>query len=185
MIAKIPAEITTAKRKWETDLSLDPLHDWSNNFTLAYQVTQETKIIEFQFKLLYRCITTNTKLYILGIKTNNRCTFCNLYKETPVHLFWECVEIKNMWKNLFTWLNDKLNIDINPGKADIILGKEFPMHSTFINKVILNIKYYIYVSRCLDRHPDIAGAKNRIQHFLLVEKGAGIKMHTKFLEDLF
>ena len=47
---------------------------------VAFLSTKDTKLRSFQFKLLHRRIATNDFLYKVGIASNNRCSFRNVYK---------------------------------------------------------------------------------------------------------
>ena len=44
----------------------------------------------FQFKFLHRIIPTNTYLYKVNIKDNERCSFCKNEPKSLEHLFFDC-----------------------------------------------------------------------------------------------
>ena len=45
-------------------------------YSLAFLCTKETKLREFQFKLLHRRIATNDFLHKIGLKPNESCAYC-------------------------------------------------------------------------------------------------------------
>ena len=40
------------------------------------------KVLDFQYKVLHRVVALNPLLFKMGIKDNDKCTFCNDEKET-------------------------------------------------------------------------------------------------------
>ena len=42
-------------------------------------------------------IYTNTKLYKIGFRTNDLCTFCDTQPESLTHLFYHCSRSKQFW----------------------------------------------------------------------------------------
>ena len=60
--------------------------DWKEIYSLAFNVTLDTKLRVFQYKLLNRIIFTNNKLYKLKIVDLPFCTFCKTNEESLEHL---------------------------------------------------------------------------------------------------
>ena len=59
-----------------------------------------TYMRSFQYKILNNVLFLNKKLYTFGIKPSPLCSFCNLYDETPLHIFYECNAVKCLWVDL-------------------------------------------------------------------------------------
>ena len=61
--------------------------DYNFNWKLIYRIpciaTLETKIRIFQYKLLNNVLYLNKKLFQFGIISQSKCSFCELYDETP------------------------------------------------------------------------------------------------------
>jgi hypothetical protein len=91
-------------------------------YVIAKTSTPETKMHFFQYKILHKIHTTNSKLFYSGIKENNRCTFCHLRKESIIHLFWDC-----------TYVNGFCHVKI---QLDII-NRGLKNGENFVNCVIL------------------------------------------------
>ena len=66
-------------------------HDF--NWKLIYRIPciaiLETKIRIFQYKLLNNVLYLNKKLFQFGIISQSKCSFCELYDETPHHIFYK------------------------------------------------------------------------------------------------
>ena len=135
-----------AIQKWNQLLD-SPITDceWKIYFNLPYLATKETKLVEFQIKVLHRILPTNKWLYKCKLTNTATCSFCLLQIETIEHLFWECTIVKNLWLKLDDWLSE---IDINANFNDLkmtILGNPDLPHS--INHISLMKKQYIYKTK--------------------------------------
>ena len=140
-------------QKWEEILGIRDI-DWRYSFTNIFQVTKNTKLQAFQYKLLHRCTITNSKLFYFGIKPTKACTFCSLYSETIVHLFWDCLVVKSLWLEVAEWYKDITNVSINMNSELIILNGSA---CKTVNSLIIEAKYYIYICRCKEISPDLNG----------------------------
>ena len=69
--------------KWGRDLYLDDNFNWETNLSLPFNIEQDTSLKWFQFRI----IQTNYLLNKMRLKQNDKCTFCNIDKETIKHLF--------------------------------------------------------------------------------------------------
>ena len=59
---------------------------WQKVYSLAFQTTLESKIREFQYKILNCIILTNEKLSRIGLVESPSCTFCQEVAESVEHL---------------------------------------------------------------------------------------------------
>ena len=50
--------------------------DWKKINSLPFRVTSYTKLHEFQYKVLNKCLTTNVFLHKIGIYLSPACSFC-------------------------------------------------------------------------------------------------------------
>ena len=87
----------------------------------------------------------------MGKIDSNRCPYCNLYAESIVHLFFECVNIRVLWCKVKDNLSSFLNKNIAFDSKDIVIGYKIEEKNNtviiLVNKVILYVKYYIWNSR--------------------------------------
>ena len=77
--------IETPLVKWEM-LSNENIK-WHTHFRLIKQTCRDTYLVTFQFKFLHRIIPTNTYLFQVKIKDNERCSFCKNEPDSLEHLF--------------------------------------------------------------------------------------------------
>ena len=109
---------------------------------------QDTKLQDFQYKLIHRILITNFFLYKCRLKETELCTFCTETKESLVHIFWECNYVRNFWLAIGNFLKI-CGVSLPFNAKDIILGlTELNSAQGTINKVVIILKYYIYVCRC-------------------------------------
>ena len=62
------------------------IEDWSFIYCIPFSVTKDTKLQDFQYKLIHRILIKNSFLYKCGLKETELCTFCTETKESLVHI---------------------------------------------------------------------------------------------------
>ena len=86
------------QNKWEKEVHTGVvIEDWSFIYCIPFSVTKDTKLQDFQYKVIHRILITNSFLYKCGLKETELCTFCTETKENLVHIFWECNYVRNFW----------------------------------------------------------------------------------------
>ena len=70
------------------------------NLLLTFILKSNTYMRSFQYKIWNNILYLNKKLHIFGIKSSPLCSFCNVYEETPFHIFYECDHVKFLWSEL-------------------------------------------------------------------------------------
>ena len=118
--------------------------DWSKTFNLTFKLTLDTKIQNFQFKLLHRILTTNSYLHKMKITGDNTCTFCKQVPETLTHLFFHCYKVETIWTEFREWvngLNNNFQMNVLNISDVILLNDEFP---SVVNHLIIILKYLLY-----------------------------------------
>ncbi|KAL9967827.1 hypothetical protein ACROYT_G026124 [Oculina patagonica] len=76
----------TAQFKYN-DLFENDVLDWKQIYSLPHRVALDTKLREFQYKLLNRCLVTNAFLCKIGILSSPACSLCGEADESLEHLF--------------------------------------------------------------------------------------------------
>ena len=69
--------------------------------------TLETKIRIFKYKLHNNVLYLNKELFQFGIISQSKCSFCQLYDETPHNIFYKCTYAQNLWNQLRLYLSEK------------------------------------------------------------------------------
>ena len=94
-----------SSNKWKLiDLLFQPQRNFENIKTGARQ-----------YKLLNNVLYLNKKLFQFGIISQSKCSFCELYDETPHHIFYECTYAQNLWNRLRLYLSEKVALPVlNP-----------------------------------------------------------------------
>ncbi len=161
--------VINAQHKWEIDVN-SVLDDWNNYYSMAFLVTKNSFLQNFQFKLLHRILPCNSFLYKCNLKETELCTFCSETKETLYHIFWECNVVKNFWLFIKNWLNE-LGILIPFNAKELIFGvNENHLYRNMINNVLLFLKYYIYKCRCKNINPCFNGGIEYLKYCIKIDK---------------
>ena len=77
---------TPATAKAKIDLAID----WKKLYSSAFETTLDTKLREFQYKILNLIIFTNEKLCRFKMVDSPLCAFCNAEEESLEHLLYFC-----------------------------------------------------------------------------------------------
>ena len=122
--------------------------DWKRVYLLSFRTTLETKLREFQFKILNRIVFTNEKLFRFGMAESDKCVFCQTEVESIEHLLFSCKISSVFWKHVLSWLRDNNIIVESLKEEDIIIGKfdvgdDFLLESYFIAWEVL----YLFTKR--------------------------------------
>ena len=75
-------------------------------------LTSDTKMREFQFKLLNKYLATNAFLYKIGVVSSPVCSFCEKKNESLKHIFIHCNYTAEFWAEVIKWLRS-VNVNIN------------------------------------------------------------------------
>ena len=122
--------------------------DWSLICLLPRLATIDTTLHSFQYKILNNVLFLNKKFSKFGITNTALCSFCKIFEETPIHIFYDSIHVKSLWEKLQT----KFQIDIilaslTPQAAIPWLTNEANNIYNLLNHILLVFKYYVYRSR--------------------------------------
>ena len=122
--------------------------NWKLIYRIPHIATLETKIRIFQYKLLNNVLYLNKKLFQFGIISQSKCSFCELYDETPHHIFYECTYAQNLWNRLRLHLSEKVALPVlNPQSAIFGFTDVLDHNYLLVNHLLLTFKCNIYKSR--------------------------------------
>ena len=79
--------------------------DWRSTYKLIKEVTMEANLQEFQYEIVHRILPTNKFLHMCNIVPSNKCYFCDQEIETLIHIFFDCIHIMALWKDISDWLS--------------------------------------------------------------------------------
>ena len=138
--------IPSAQEKYRSSFINDTL-DWPEIYSLPHRVTSDTKMREFQFKLLNKYLVTNAFLYKIGAVSSSVCSFCGKENESLEHILIHYNYTKEFWAEVIKWLCS-LNVNINNlNNKEIMLGMPNCEDELFVNHVLLIAKQYLYSCR--------------------------------------
>ena len=110
----------TGQKKWQTELKLENFR-WDLAFTQISKTCKETKLKEFNYKLLHRIIVTKKELYTYGIEMDCKCIYCNR-PDSILHSFVECEVSKSFFDKVISWFNNTNFSEFSPTVAEILFG---------------------------------------------------------------
>ena len=118
--------------------------EWPEIYSLPHRVTSDTKLREFQFKLLNKYLATKAFLYKIGVASSPLRSFCEKENESLEHSFIHCNYAEEFWAAVIKWLRS-LNVNIsNLNDKEIMLGMPNCKDELLVNHVLLIAKQYLY-----------------------------------------
>ena len=156
------------ENKWEEDLQINI--DWRTTYKRIKEVTMQSKVQEFQYKLLHRILPTNKFLKMCNIVESDQCYFCSHAVETLSHIFFDCIHIRALWDELCDWLDPYIDFTPYCKKPIIMIGANLPENNTLVNHILFLVKRYIYVTKCVENNLSIFGLRNFIKSCYVMEK---------------
>ena len=145
-VSKI-SSMPTAQKKYDEAFSMHTSQlDWGKIYLLPFKTTLDTKLREFQYKILNRILYTNKMLFTFKKVDSPLCDFCEKELETIEHLFFHCTKVRTFWDDLKVVLNS-LNITVRLDIKAVLFGiVDTEDISLLVNYILLESKYFIY--RC-------------------------------------
>lgn len=113
-------------------------------FKKINKISMSTKLRFFQFRVLSKSLITNVRVAKWDPLVSENCTFCHQYKETVVHLLFECNFARKIWTALTKWFKYFHAINIVFTAQICILNDFNKRNSALINNTILITKFYLY-----------------------------------------
>ena len=140
IVNKLLSSITKPPTSVETWINMYPfleMEDWKQIFLRTFQITKETYLQSFQYKMLNRITNCNDKLYKWKIKPSDKCDECGEVDSID-HLYY-CITSTTFWNQLKGWMVDNLGFGIGLTVCEVIFGIPIYNNSDFkiINFLIL------------------------------------------------
>ena len=168
----------SCQEKWRKDINLPPkeIINWKVVYQTSFQCTKSSKLITFNFKLLHRRLPTNCFLKKVGLRDDDKCSFCNKETENLIHLFWRCEKTKNFWDSLFKWMQ---SCQLSLGEHNYLhintalgLRPDRSKHKLQINFCCLIAKHYIWLCRLKEHPANLNNFLLYLKHIYQIENNA-------------
>ena len=155
-----PPNIT---HKWKSDFNLsdDNLREF---FLLPHSVALESYVKAFQYKVLHNILYTNRKLFKIGFRTDDVCTFCEAEQETLYHILYQCSYSRRFWNDFESYWYLLTNQQVRLSLQNVIFGiisKQCPS-TQLLNYFIIVGKLFLWDCRRNQIKPTIKGYQNKI-----------------------
>jgi hypothetical protein len=90
------------EEKWTEALNV--ILNWKEIYCLPFITTKSSKLQWFQYRIIHRILGTNSLLYEINQKPNDKCSFCLEEVEKIERIFWSCNKISKLWEDLNNWI---------------------------------------------------------------------------------
>lgn len=109
--------------------------------------TLNSKLREFQFKLLHKIIYTNHHLHRFKFHENGLCSYCKKFEETYQHVFFDCSKIKELWRKCADQLNLPILKELSWKEIHIGIIDNTIKTRQLLNHILILIKFTIFHRR--------------------------------------
>ena len=127
--------------KWENDFHQTV--DWEKVSQNKIKIP-ETKIAEFNYKVLHNILACNQNLFRWKKSTSKACIYCKFHLQDTKHLIWECNSVKTVWQKVsqvlktnITWQHIVIGINGNLQANLIISVVSFLIYKKFQQEKLL------------------------------------------------
>ena len=132
---------------------------------LSHSIVVESYVKAFQYKVINSILYTNTKLFKIGLKTNDLCIFCDNKPESLTHLFYHCSRSKQFWSEFeLYWClvsNQRICLSLENVLFGILTENACPLLQ-LLNYFIIIGKHYFWDCRSKQILPNIHGFRAKI-----------------------
>ena len=143
------------------------------------KITNVPKLQSFQYRFLFKALTTNIHLQKYKIKSMNLCTFCSIEKETIEHVFFTCQKSNRLWVKIAEWLK------VNTISFEQIVYNNINKNPKFVeNMIVLAAKSYIYTARCEEKEPQLESFKIIVKNIKEIEQEIAKKNGKEMLHKI-
>ena len=178
-------QIATCKMSWFNKYFIEfSKIQWKSIFNLARSITKNTKLVEFQFKIIHRVYASDSYVSNFDNTVSKNCQDCAIVNNIP-HQFVDCVKVQMFWEHFKRWLGMAEGHVVLLSTVDIIFG--IPNRTQLrTNFCILHAKWFIHV-RKLQKEP--VYFDNFLVYFkgvLCIEKQLAVNIkNEKGFHDMF
>ena len=137
---------------------------------VLFECTVEVKLRSFQYHIINKTLVTNKHLFLWKIKDSDKCYFCGSCVESIEHLLLTCNKVSKFWQDVCSEIQRQTSLKLDITFKTVIIGKTYPTQNRLINHVLLIVKRYIYVCRCLCKSLSIEGVVKFIKRCFLIER---------------
>ena len=117
-----------------------------NQFLKEEQIMFFQLVKAFQFKVINSILSINSKLFKIGYRTDNLCSFCKRESETIRHSFWDCPYLDLFWKCVESYYFGLRKQLVHLTLKEIWIGF-LSSESPLLNYLILIGKIYLWSCR--------------------------------------
>ena len=147
-------------------------------------LTNIPKMRSFQYRLNKRAIITNVDLMHWGKSDSDDCSFCEIKRETLIHLFAECSETQTLWNCIPNIFNDVRKAPMDMSNCAKLFNRISKKQNHVYNTIAIFLKQYVYRQRCLKKRLCVTEFKSYVRSVrnaekFYAQKKGNLKTHYK------
>lgn len=132
------------RNSWQRDLNIQ-FNDqqWETICKHVFLGMSCNKIIEQNYKFIYRVYLTPLRLSRIYPNLSPKCNRCKTYTGSLLHMFWECKHLTQFWSSVNKFVEKKFNLTPNGSSLRCLFGTIPTVKNNAILKKQLVVISYI------------------------------------------
>ena len=152
----------------------------SKVYLLPFNVTKETKLTMFQYKIIHRVLPTNSLLHKMKKADSPNCPFCPSEIHIIWHLFIKCSQANSFWVEFQDWYGYQSGTKLHLSNLDVLYGVfHSSRHCLALNHLIIIGKYYFYINSNARNKVQFGEFKSLVRDKLVLERYIASKSGTQ------
>ena len=147
--------------------------NWETIFNRIYCTTIDTKMRNFQYKLVHNIFPDNRTLKKMGVIDDDKCNFCNDQRDSLTHYIWFCPIAQQFWNLIKIWMESLFTIHFEFSLTNILFGDQFVSdfsQNNLINLILLISKHYLHCCKWTKNDPNLSILKEKVKQREKLEK---------------
>ena len=121
-------------------------------YLLLFLLTDETKLIAFQYKIMDNILPCRSSLFRAGLVDDDICSLCKLENQLLVRMLYNCSESLLFWDKFMQWWQEKISETFVLSVSAILFGwHQNTNNKRVLNYVLIIAKYYIFTTSVCDK----------------------------------
>jgi hypothetical protein len=145
----------------------------SSIFKIIFTCTIDTKLQNFQYKLLHQILPTKSLLYKMHVKDNDLCNFCIDCSDSLVHIYYDCPFAREFWvevQNLISTFVTPDDLNQIMRKENIILGYlSSDSWGDTINFILLFARHFLHCCYWTNKKPNFSNMFLKLKYYHSIE----------------
>ena len=153
-------------------------NQWTTLYTTPFQLTTNTKLRSFHFRLTHGLLYGNKQLNIFGYKDESNCQLCTTPLQTFQHLLIDCPAILELWNRIEKEFSNIIDEPLTNKEKELGYLEEDEELFIVRNLLLLIVRFYIYKCNLDNIEPTYTGLIIKLRYYEKIEHDIATRNDT-------